>query len=64
MLDFIIISFYQLGMIRPMPDLPGRIFDSEKANGAKDAYVIGVPDGPVSLLLYALNIVLASAAGS
>ena len=63
-LDFIPISLYQLGIIRHMPDLPGKIFDSDKANGSKDAYVMGVPDGPISLVLYALNIVLASVGGS
>lgn len=63
-LDFIVISLYQIGVIRHMPDVPGKIFDSDKANGSKDAYVMGVPDGPISLFLYALNIVLASAGGS
>ncbi|WPP52258.1 vitamin K epoxide reductase family protein [Catalinimonas niigatensis] len=63
-LDFIPISLYQLGIIRHMPDLPGKIFDSDKANGSKDAYIMGVPDGPISLVLYGLNIVLASAGGS
>jgi uncharacterized membrane protein len=63
-LDFLVISLYQLGIIRHMPDIPGKIFDSNQANGSKDAYVMGVPDGPISLVLYALNIVLASAGGS
>lgn len=63
-LDFLLISLYQLGIIRHMPDPPGKIFNSDKANGSKEAYAMGAPDGPISLVLYALNIVLASAGGS
>jgi uncharacterized membrane protein len=63
-LDFCLISLYQLGIIKAMPDPPGKIFDSAKANGSRDAYQFGAPDGPISLLMYAGNILLASALGS
>jgi uncharacterized membrane protein len=62
--DMGIISLYQIGVIRKLPDLPGNIFDSNKVNASKSAYVMGLPDGPVSLGLYALNMILASAKGS
>lgn len=64
LVDFSLISLYQVGVIRHLPDPPGKIFDSDKANGSYKAYALGVPDGPVSLVIYALNIVLASAGGT
>lgn len=62
--DFSIISLYQVGVIRSLPDLPGKIFDSNKVNASQSAYQMGLPDGPVSLGMYALNMILASAKGS
>ncbi|MEX2336709.1 MAG: vitamin K epoxide reductase family protein [Fulvivirga sp.] len=62
LLDFVPISLYQLGIIRHLPDLPGKLFDSDKVNASKEAQVAGIPDGPVSLLMYAANLVLATAA--
>lgn len=62
LLDFIPISLYQLGIIKHMPDLPGKIFDSDQVNASKEAQILGLPDGPVSLLVYAANLVLAGAA--
>ena len=60
--DFSIISLYQLGVIRHLPDFPGKLFDSDYVNASKEAQIAGIPDGPVSLLMYAANIVLAGAA--
>lgn len=62
-LDFTVISLYQTGIIRSLPDLPGKIFDSNHVNASPDAYVLGVPDGPVSLGAYAANMVLAAWGG-
>lgn len=62
LLDFVPISLYQLGIIRHLPDLPGDIFDSDYVNASKEAQVAGVPDGPVSLLMYAANLVLVAEA--
>jgi hypothetical protein len=45
--DFAIISLYQLGVIRHLPDPPGRLFDSDKVNAAASAYRFGAPDGPL-----------------
>lgn len=58
MIDFVPISLYQLGLIRHLPDLPSKLFDSDYVNASKDAQVAGIPDGPVSLLMYAANLVL------
>jgi uncharacterized membrane protein len=63
-LDFSIISLYQLGYIRSLPDLPGKVFDSDYVNASEDAYMMGMPDGPLGLGLYALNLVFASAGGT
>lgn len=63
LVDFSMISLYQTGLLRHLPDLPFAVFDSDKVNGSTSAYQMGVPDGPVSLLTYALNMVLAAAGG-
>lgn len=62
LVDFVPISLYQLGIIRHLPDFPGKIFDSDKINASKEAQIVGLPDGTVSLLMYAANLVLAGAA--
>lgn len=63
LIDFSIISLYQVGVIKKLPDLPGKIFDSNKVNASEDAYMMGVPDGPVSAGLYTLNMILAAYGG-
>ena len=61
--DFAIISLYQLGVIRHLPDPPGRIFDSDHVNASDKAYALGIPDGTLGLGLYALTLILAGAGG-
>jgi uncharacterized membrane protein len=58
--DFSIISLYQLGFIRRMPDLPGKLFDSNKVNSSTEAVIYGLPDGVISLSMYAATIFLAT----
>ena len=64
LLDFAVISLYQSGVIKKLPDLPFPIFDSNKVNAASDAYQMGVPDGTLGAWAYAANMVLATAGGS
>jgi uncharacterized membrane protein len=64
LIDFSIISLYQTGVIKHLPDLPYDFFDSDKVNAAEDAYRFGAPDAPVSAMTYAISMVLASAGGS
>ncbi len=64
LVDFSIISLYQTGVIKKLPDLPFSIFDSNKINASKEAYQFGVPDGPVSATVYAATMVLAAAGGT
>lgn len=61
-IDFIPITLYQLGVIKHLPDPPGRVFNSDKVNASKEAEIAGLPDGGVSMLMYAANVVLAGAA--
>lgn len=62
MLPFIPISLYQLGVIPHLPDLPGKLFSSDCVNSSKEAQIAGIPDGPISLLMYAFNLVLLTGA--
>ncbi|MBA2746189.1 MAG: hypothetical protein H0U44_08195 [Flavisolibacter sp.] len=64
LVDFAFISLYQSGAIKRMPELPIKIFDSNKVNAAPDAYQMGAPDGTISAWLYATNMVLATAGGT
>lgn len=47
LLDFAVISLYQLGVIRSLPDPPGRLFDSNRVNASRHAFAMGLPDGPL-----------------
>ena len=64
LLDFSIISLYQTGVIKHLPDLPGDLFDSDYVNASDEAYQFGAPDAPISAVIYALNMVLATAGGT
>ena len=64
LLDFSIISLYQSGVIRHLPDLPLSRFNSDYVNGSDEAYQWGAPDAPISAVALALNMVLATAGGS
>ncbi|MGN6603219.1 MAG: hypothetical protein ACTHK8_12265 [Ginsengibacter sp.] len=61
LLDFSIISLYQPGIKKSLPDPPFSIFDSNKINASDSAYQLGVSAGPASSVVYGANIVLASA---
>lgn len=62
LLDFTLISLFQLGYIKKLPDLPGKFFDTKKVNSSKDAVILGLPDGVISLAAYTATILLATAA--
>ena len=62
--DFSIISLYQIGLVKHLPDPPLDIFDSDRVNAAKDAYRMGFPDGPLGMLSYAAGVWLASIGGA
>ncbi|MCC9167453.1 vitamin K epoxide reductase family protein [Pontibacter harenae] len=60
--DFSLISLFQMGYIKKLPDVPGKLFDTEKVNTSKDAVLLGLPDGVISLGGYAATMALAVAA--
>ncbi|ARS36069.1 vitamin K epoxide reductase family protein [Pontibacter actiniarum] len=62
LIDFSLISLFQLGYIRKLPDVPGRVFDTQQVNSSKEAVLFGLPDGVVSLGAYTATIGLAAAA--
>lgn len=61
LIDFSIITLYQTGIIRRLPDVPLRFFDSNQVNAAPSAYRFGAPDGAIGSLAYATTMVLACA---
>lgn len=62
LVDFSLISLFQLGYIKKLPDLPGKVFDTTKVNSSKDAVILGIPDGVISLAAYTATMLLATAA--
>lgn len=59
--DFSLISLLQMGFFKKLPDLPGKVFNTVKVNTSKDAVMLGMPDGVISLGGYALTMLLAMA---
>ena len=64
LLDFSLITLYQTGVIKHLPDLPGDLFDSDYVNASEEAYRFGAPDAPLSAVVYGLTVVLATAGGT
>ena len=64
LVDFSIISLYQTGVIKKLPDLPFKVFDSNAVNASESAYPLGIPDGTLGAVPYVLNMILAAAGGT
>ncbi len=58
------VSLFQTGVIKHLPDPPIDSFDSDKVNSSDTAYALGVPDGTLSLASLAANIPLAAFGGA
>jgi uncharacterized membrane protein len=58
------VSLFQTGAIRHLPDPPLEGFDSDKVNSSETAYMMGVPDGTLSLASLAVNVPLAACGGA
>lgn len=54
------VTLYQMGIIKRLPDVPAKLFDSNKVNASRTAYLFGMPDGPISLAGHAINLALAT----
>ena len=59
-----VVSLYQMGILKRLPDLPFDLFDATKVDKSPYAYKrFDTPDAPLMLLSYAATAVLASAGG-
>lgn len=58
------VSLFQTGVVKHLPDPPIDSFDSDKVNSSETAYMLGVPDGTLSLASLAANIPLAAFGGA
>lgn len=61
--DFTLISLYQTGIIRRLPDIPLKVLDSNAVNASEKAYKTGLPDGTSGLTMYGLIMMLAAYGG-
>lgn len=59
-----VVSLFQTGVIKHLPDPPIEGFNSDKVNSSETAYILGVPDGTLSLASLAANIPLAAYGGA
>ena len=62
-MDFTLISLYQTGIIKRLPDLPLKVLDSNAVNASTKAYQTGLPDGTSGLTMYGLIMMLAAYGG-
>ncbi|MCA1635714.1 MAG: vitamin K epoxide reductase family protein [Acidobacteria bacterium] len=58
------VSLLQTGIVKHLPDPPLKSFDSDKVNSSDTAYMLGVPDGTLSLASLAANIPIAAFGGA
>jgi uncharacterized membrane protein len=54
-----IVTLFQSGAIKHLPDPPIKGFDSDKVNSSDTAFGWGMPDAPLSIVSHAVNIALA-----
>jgi uncharacterized membrane protein len=60
-----VVSLYQMGIIRHVPELPLPYFDADAVDAAPEAYAtLSMPDGILGLLSYAGTAALAAAGSS
>ena len=59
-----IVALYQVGIVRHLPDPPGRLFDSTRVNASTYAYKrLQMPDAVLMIGTYAATAALAAAGG-
>jgi hypothetical protein len=60
-----VVSLYQLGVIRHLPDPPLRGFDADRVHNSDEAYaVLGLPDGPLAVASFSVTAALAAASAA
>jgi uncharacterized membrane protein len=59
-----VISLFQLGIIRHLPDPPGPLFASDRIDASDEAYTrLSTPDAALALANYSVTVVLAAMGG-
>jgi uncharacterized membrane protein len=58
-----LVSLYQIGVLRHLPDPPLPGFDADRVNGSDEAYPLGIPDALLGLGSFAVTATLAAAGG-
>jgi uncharacterized membrane protein len=61
--DALVVGLRQIGVLRRLPDLPGRIWDSNAIVTSPAAYALGVPDAPVAAAGFCTIAALAGSLG-
>src|SRR5439155_19108873 len=61
LIDSAVMTLFQMGALRHLPDLPG--FASDAVVGSRAAYALGTPDAPLNALSTSVMLVLAGAGG-
>jgi uncharacterized membrane protein len=58
-----VVALLQTGIVKHLPDSPTKKphFDSDKVNSSNEAFSYGMPDGPLTIAVQALNLALAAA---
>jgi uncharacterized membrane protein len=56
------VALVQMHIIRDLPELPGRLFNSKQVVTSEGAYHFGIPDGVLGLASYGLTLALLVAA--
>lgn len=52
-----VVAAYQTGVIRRLPDPPGRLFDSDRVDASGEAYrFLGMPDSLLGIASYAATV--------
>lgn len=59
-----VISARQVDLIHHLPELPGKVFQSNKLTTSEASKVLGLPDGPLGLGSYALTLLLVARGSS
>jgi uncharacterized membrane protein len=55
-----IVTLFQSGAVKHLPDPPIKGFDSDKVNSSDTAFGWGTPDAPLSIISHAVNIAIAT----
>ena len=51
-----VISLYQTGLVKHLPEPPLGLFDADRVDAAADAYPLGVPDATLGLVSYGVTL--------